>query len=42
MLTPLVDALRAEGRQVYGAALSWKQTSALGEAGIERDHRRRH
>ena len=39
VLTPLVDALRSEGRQVYGAALSWKQTSALGEAGIERDHR---
>ena len=39
VLTPLVDALRAEGRQVYGAALSWKQTSALGGAGIDRDHR---
>ena len=34
VLAPLVDAWRQEGRQVYGAALAWRQTDDLAGAGI--------
>jgi hypothetical protein len=35
MLTPLVDGWRQEGRNVVGLALAWRQTEALGDAGIK-------
>ena len=34
LLAPLVDAWHAEGRAVYGAALAWRQTDDLAQAGI--------
>lgn len=34
LLAPLVDAWRAEGRTVYGAALAWRQADDLAGAGI--------
>jgi hypothetical protein len=35
LLRPLVDAWRADGRDVYGASLAWRQTDDLADAGIE-------
>ena len=34
LLAPLVEAWQAEGRTVYGAALAWRQTDDLAQAGI--------
>ncbi|UEM08137.1 relaxase domain-containing protein (plasmid) [Skermanella rosea] len=34
LLKPLVDAWEADGRTVFGAALAWRQSDALAEAGI--------
>lgn len=34
LLAPLVDAWHADGREVYGAALAWRQTDDLAGAGI--------
>jgi len=34
VLTPLVDAWKRDGRQVYGAALAWRQAEGLRESGI--------
>ena len=34
IMESLVDAWQADGRQVYGTALSWKQTTDLRQAGI--------
>ena len=34
LLAPLVDAWHADGRTVYGAALAWRQTDDLVQAGI--------
>lgn len=34
LLRPLVTAWTAAGREVWGAALAWRQAGALGEAGI--------
>ncbi len=39
LLAPLVDAWREDGRQVYGAALAWRQTEDLVGAGIEAKNR---
>ena len=39
LLAPLVDAWRAEGRTVYGAALAWRQTGDLAAAGIAAGNR---
>lgn len=39
LLTPLVDAWKADGRTVYGAALAWRQTDDLAGAGVERGYR---
>lgn len=36
LLRPLVDAWTSEGREVWGAALAWRQAGALEEAGIGR------
>ena len=33
-LEPLVDAWKADGRQVFGATVAWRQASDLGAAGI--------
>ncbi len=39
MLSPLVDALQHEGgRTVYGLAVSWKQATAIGDAGIAKNN----
>ena len=35
LLAPLVDAWREDGRQIYGAALAWRQAEDLADAGIE-------
>ena len=35
ILAPLVDAWKAEGRQVYGATIAWRQAGELKKAGIE-------
>lgn len=35
VLPPLVAAAHAQGREVWGTALSWKQSNELAEAGIE-------
>ena len=40
LLRPLVDAWRAQGREVWGAALAWRQAGALEEAGIPRERLR--
>jgi conjugative relaxase-like TrwC/TraI family protein len=40
LLRPLVDAWAAGGREVWGAALAWRQAGALEEAGIPRDRLR--
>ncbi|TCZ61141.1 MobF family relaxase [Roseicella aquatilis] len=37
VLPPLVEAWKADGRDVWGVGLAWRQASALAEAGIERD-----
>ncbi len=34
LLRPLVEAWTAEGRQVYGTALAWRQSDLLADAGI--------
>jgi hypothetical protein len=34
LLAPLVDAWKADGRQVYGATLAWRQADDLGGTGI--------
>ena len=34
VLAPLVDAWQCDGRQVYGAALAWRQSDDLAAAGI--------
>jgi hypothetical protein len=34
LLAPLVDAWHAEGRTMHGAALAWRQTDDLAQAGI--------
>jgi hypothetical protein len=39
LLAPLVDAWHAEGRRVYGAALAWRQTDDLVQAGIPEERR---
>lgn len=39
LLAPLVDAWREDGRQVYGAALAWRQTEDMAGAGIEEKNR---
>jgi hypothetical protein len=39
LLKPLVTAWRAEGREVFGAALAWTQTDALADAGISQRNR---
>ncbi len=39
LLAPLVDAWRADGREVYGAALAWRQTDDLAGAGIAAGNR---
>jgi TrwC relaxase/AAA domain len=36
ILTPLVGAWRADGRDVVGAAMAWRQADALKDAGIDR------
>ena len=35
LLRPYVDALRADGREVFGASLAWRQTDDLAGAGID-------
>ena len=39
LLAPLVDAWREDGRQVYGAALAWRQTEDMAGAGIAEGNR---
>ena len=39
LLAPLVDAWREDGREVYGAALAWRQTEDMAGAGIEEGNR---
>jgi hypothetical protein len=36
LLTPLVSAAKAENRQVYGLAISWKAAAGLRDAGVSR------
>ena len=36
LMTPIITAAKAEGRQVYGVAIAWKTASALRDAGIGR------
>ncbi|MBN8907192.1 MAG: AAA family ATPase, partial [Rhodospirillales bacterium] len=38
LLRPLVDAWRAQGDEVHGVALAWRQAVPLAEAGIEPRH----
>ena len=40
LLRPLVDAWAAGGREVWGAALAWRQAGALEEAGIPKERLR--
>jgi conjugative relaxase-like TrwC/TraI family protein len=35
LLAPLVDAWHQDGRQIYGAAIAWRQTDDLADAGIQ-------
>ena len=39
LLAPLVEAWHAEGRTVHGAALAWRQTDDLADAGIPEPRR---
>jgi hypothetical protein len=41
LLRPLVTSWQAEGREVYGMSLAWRQTDALADAGISVDQRTR-
>jgi hypothetical protein len=34
LMTPIITAAKAEGRQIYGVAIAWKTASALRDAGI--------
>ena len=36
LMSPIVAAMRDDGRQVYGIARGWKQATALQESGVER------
>lgn len=39
ILTPLVEAWKEDGRQVYGLAIAWRQASSLRESGIDGESR---
>lgn len=39
ILSPLVDAWRADGRKVYGIAVAWRQAGGLADSGIAKEDR---
>lgn len=39
LLSPLIDAYKADGRTVYGTAVAWRHAGLLADAGIDAKHR---